>query len=341
MIIKENLSAKDFSTFKIGGTIRYYCDISDNADLMKAIDFAENNKIPLIVIGEGSNTIWKDGENNVLVASFKTDNLSILSEDGDFVIWEIDAGMNWDKLVETSVFRDLSGIECMSGIPGTVGAAPVQNIGSYGQEIKDVLVSVRVYDLIDKTFKTLNNSECNFSYRNSILKTSEKGRYIIVSVNIKLFKKGSKNYSYDSLKKFFGEKNIVNPNLSDIRNAVLEIRSTKLPDPKTMPNCGSFFENPIVNIKVANALKEKYIDLKTFSTEKSDYVKIPAGWLIEKAGFKGKEIGNIVVYNNNSLVLTNKGNVSFANLIEAKDKIVLGVKKMFGIELEMEPNIFN
>jgi len=339
MIFEENVSAKDFSTFKVGGTIRYSCSIRTDEDLQEAIRFAENKTIPLIMIGEGSNTIWKDGESAVLVASFKTKNISLILDDKDFVIWEVDAGINWDMLVERSVSQGLYGIECMSGIPGTIGAAPIQNIGAYGQEIKDVLVSARVYDLVEKRFKVLDHSECNFSYRNSIFKTTEKGRYIISSVTIRFSKKKTNKPHYESLQRYFDEKRIIDPTLPDIRNAVLEIRSTKLPDLRKIPNCGSFFENPIIALEQANLLKKKYPDIKIFPTEEKELVKISAGWLIEKAGFKEKEMGNIVVYKNNALVLTNKGDATYDELLKAKDQIASKVKEMFGIELEMEPNV--
>ena len=339
MIMQENVSAKDFSTFRIGGTIRYYATIESIGDLQKAYSFAEEKKIPLIVIGEGSNTIWQDGEHTMLAVSLAFKNVSVLSENDETIIWQIGAGVIWDALVEKSVAENVWGIECMSGIPGSVGAAPVQNIGAYGQELKDVFISCEVYDIDAKKIKNLSHADCHFSYRNSIFKSTEKGKYVIFSVTIQLSKKASVSVGYESLQKYFDDMQIVNPNISDIRNAVLFIRSTKLPDPSIVPNCGSFFENPIIENTIAEKLKEKFPDIKIFPTEKNNLVKIPAGWLIEKAGLKGKNFGTIEVYKNNALVLINIGNANFAELMEAKNNIVGVVKEMFGIELEMEPNI--
>ena len=340
MIIEENIQAKNLSTFKVGGTIRYFCGVSDLKDLEEAIAFAERKKVPVVVIGIGSNTLWKDTDHEILVIKFVSKEIKKESEDEDSVVLSVDAGLDWDNLVEYAVKEKYYGIESMSGIPGTVGASPVQNIGAYGREIKDVLVSVKVYDLNEKKVKILSNSDCGFSYRNSIFKGKGKGKFIILSITIKLFKKPQIGKLYESLQKFLNDKKIINPSLSDIRSAVLEIRSSKLPDFSKMPNCGSFFENPIVDINFAEDLKKKYPDLKTFKTENEKQVKIPAGWLIEKAGFKGKEIGKISVYGNNALVLINNGGADFNDLESAKNQITDKIKEMFGLELEMEPNVF-
>jgi UDP-N-acetylmuramate dehydrogenase len=339
VIIKENISAKDFSTFCIGGTIRYFCTVGNIAELQGAIDFAKEKKVPIIIVGEGSNTIWRSGEHDILAISLAIKNISVVSENAEHVVWQVGAGVNWDALVKKTVAENLWGIECMSGIPGTVGAAPVQNIGAYGQELKDIFVSCEVYDLAENQMKTLSYEDCKFSYRDSVFKSTQKGRYIILSVQINLSKKQKANVSYESLQKYFYDRGIVSPALSDIRKAVLEIRSTKLPNPKDIPNCGSFFENPIITLDSAKKLQEKFPDMKIFPTDKIECTKIPAGWLIEKAGFKGKQMGNICVYKNNALVLTNTGGATFDELIQVKNQIIFEVKNMFGVELEMEPNV--
>ncbi len=339
MNIEENISAKDFSTFRIGGTIRYFIVAKNIEEIQSALKFAEDRNLPMIIIGEGSNTIWTDTEHAVLVLRIDIQDIEVISDTVDNIIWKIGAGLNWDTLVQKSVQEGYSGIECMSGIPGSVGAAPVQNIGAYGQEIRDTLVHVDVYDLIEKKEKTLTSEECSFSYRNSIFKSTEKGRYIITHIIIILSKKIIEGPHYESLQKYFTDQKMSNPTVSDIREAILKIRSIKLPDPILIPNCGSFFENPIISIDQVYSLKEKYPDVKIFPTDRDDFVKISAGWLIEKAGLKGKDFGNIGIYENNALVLINKGNATYDELLQVKNEIMKKVKDMFEIELEMEPNV--
>ncbi len=340
MKIEEYISAKHFSTFKIGGTIRYFTIAKDSEEIRSALQFADEKNIPCIIIGEGSNTIWTDTEHDVLVLQIDMKEVEIISHSDEDAVWKIGAGLHWDTLVQKTIEEGYFGIECLSGIPGSVGAAPVQNIGAYGQEIQDVLVSVEAYDIFEKKEKILTNAQCRFSYRNSIFKSTEKGRYVVTSMTVKLLKKKLRGHTYESLQKYFDEHQIHQPTLVDIRKAVLNIRSIKLPNPTIIPNCGSFFENPILSMDQIEMLKEKYPDMKIFPTENNTLVKIPAGWLIEKAGLKGKQFGNIKIYENNALVLTNAGNATYEELLQVKTEIAKKVKDMFGIDLEMEPNIF-
>jgi UDP-N-acetylmuramate dehydrogenase len=346
MLIREHVRASELSTFRIGGPVRYVYCVDTVAELVSVLALAEEKDLPVVIVGEGSNTIWTDESHDVCAISLGMKDIHIVSDDAFGQVWQVDAGVNWDDLVERSVALGLSGIECLSGIPGSVGASPVQNIGAYGQEVKDVLVSVEVYDTKEKNIKTLSHSQCDFSYRDSIFKSKEKNRYIIVSILIKLSKNATPKKHYESLQKYLDEKGMTQPTLADIRHSVLAVRSTKLPDPKIIPNCGSFFENPIVTTNFGQELQKKYPDVKIFKVEdrqqpnpSDGHVKIPAGWLIEKAGLKGKNFGTIKVYENNALVLTNTGNATYDDLQKAKEVIVEAVKTKFGITLQMEPNV--
>ncbi len=260
----------------------------------------------------------------------------IIEDKNDGVIIKVGAGENWDDVVLQSVTRGFSGLEALSAIPGTVGAAPVQNIGAYGSEIKNTLVSVECFNLQSGKFENLSNADCQFAYRSSIFNGKEKGKYIITSVSLKLSKNLPKIPEYADVKKYFIDLEIENPTLLQIRDAIVGIRLSKLPDPVKSPNVGSFFKNPILEKGSEAALRAASLGFPLFETEKG--LKISAGFLIEKAGLKGKSFGNISVYDKNALVLTNNGKATFAELQSAKDEIIETVKKQFGIKLQPEPN---
>jgi UDP-N-acetylmuramate dehydrogenase len=233
---------------------------------------------------------------------------------------------------------NLVGIEALSLIPGTVGASPVQNIGAYGSEVKDTIVEVEVFDTEKREFSKISNKDCNFGYRDSIFKNEAKGRYIITEVTYRLNKSLPSIPKYPGVAKYFEDMEIVTPNLSQIRDAIIYIRKEKLPDSNTTPNVGSFFKNPIVLNDVANRIKIDFPDAKFFSVDER-HIKVPAGWLIENAGLKGKSFGNVSVYDKNALVLVNMKDASFEDIISARDKIIKTVKERFGIVLEQEPEI--
>ncbi|MFA5773373.1 MAG: FAD-binding protein [Candidatus Paceibacterota bacterium] len=289
---------------------------------------------------------------------------------------KVGAGEIWDKIVEKTVEMNLQGLEALSAIPGTVGATPVQNVGAYGVEVKDTILEVEVFDIKENKIKTISNKDCKFGYRDSIFKNEDKGKYIITAVTYRLNKVppllleegvgggdlelishhlapkgtppqqgGEKNLSpalgYPGVSKYFEEHKIENPNLKQIREAIIEIRKEKLPNPKEIPNVGSFFKNPIVSNSVADKIKADFPNAKFFplETTRQDLVKIPAGWLIENAGLKGKSFGNVSVYDKNALVLVNNGNATKEDLINARNEIIKIVEQKFGITLEQEPEI--
>jgi UDP-N-acetylmuramate dehydrogenase len=246
----------------------------------------------------------------------------------------IGAGEDWDSVVARCVERGLSGIEALSAIPGSAGATPIQNVGAYGAEVADVLESVDVYDYIDKEFKTLTSAECGFSYRNSIFKHEK--RYVITAITLRLSKNAPEVPDYPGVRTYFEDHGITRPTIKDIREAVIHIRSTKLPDPKAIASVGSFFKNPFVTEDVVTRLRAEYENPIVFEQPDGRY-KVGAGWLIDTLGLKGKSFGNLSFYKNNALVITNAGKARYPELSELVKDVRGQIDERFGIELEQEP----
>lgn len=351
MDIRENVDSKNYSTMKIGGLFRYFVTIKKKEDILEIYNIAKKDEkyknTPIFILGGGSNTIFPDGIINVLALKIEIESFEIIDETNEYVDIKVGAGVIWDELVKKTIEMDVSGLESLSLIPGTVGASPVQNIGAYGAEVKDTIIEVEVFDTINNQIKNISNADCKFGYRDSIFKNEAKGRYIITGVifrlekiaSLVLFEKNfSKALSYPGLKRYFLENNINNPSLGQIREAIIDIRMSKLPNPKLLSNSGSFFKNPIVENSLAKKIMKNFPDAKFFPID-NNFTKIPAGWLIEKSGLKGKSFGHITVYDKNSLVLVNDNNATKEDLINAKNEIVKIVEDKFGITLEQEPEI--
>lgn len=334
MIIEKNISLKPHTTFKIGGEAKFFVKLKNISEIEKIISLKEEENLPIFILGGGSNIIVSDDKLNLIVVKNEILDKKIISEEKDSVILKIGAGENWDDFVLYCAQNNFSGLEALSLIPGTVGGAPIQNIGAYGEEVGNLIESVEVYDTLDKKFKNFSKKDCEFSYRDSIFKKNP-NRYIVLYVLFKLFKnKEIKIPNYPGVKDFL---NFSNVTIKDIRETIIKIRSSKLPDPKIIPNVGSFFKNPIVSKIFFEELKEKYPDIKFFNS--GDEFKIPAGWLLEKAGLKGQSFEKISVYENNALVLVNKNDGTFEEVLKTKNEIIEKIKENFGITLEMEPVI--
>lgn len=306
------------------------------------IDFYKNLKLgeTPFILGGGSNLIIAPTITNRPILKIEILGIQILENNNDHVLVKLGAGENWDSVVEWAVDNNYSGIEALSAIPGTVGATPVQNVGAYGSEIKDVFVSLNAYDTKNKNIVSLNKEQCNFSYRNSIFKTGEqKGRYIIIDITLMLSKNHPKVPEYKGVQEYFDLANNLTPSLSDIRNAIIEIRWSKLPNPETLPNCGSFFENPIIENKIAEDLKIKYPNIPLYPY--GDKIKVSAGYLIDQSGLKGVDFGPIGVYEKTALVLVNRGGGTYDDLVKTKDIIIKTVYDKFGITLKPEPEFVN
>jgi UDP-N-acetylmuramate dehydrogenase len=320
MKIQENVDNKIYSTFKIGGSFRYFVEINDKMDIPEAFRFAKDNGIPVLIIGGGSNSIFSDDLLNVLAIKINILGFDMVDESTEYKNIKIGAGEIFDQIIEKTINMNLSGLETLSAIPGTVGATPVQNVGAYGAEVKDTIVSVMVFDTKLDKFVELSNEDCKFGYRDSIFKNEEKGRYIITEVIFKLKKVEDKNP------------------LLEKREEITKTRWSKLPNPKDVPNVGSFFKNPIVDNIIAEEIHRKYPEAKFFKVDEN-HTKVPAGWLIENAGLKGKSFGNISVYDRNALVLVNNGDATKDDLMKAKNEIVKIVEQKFEIKLEQEPEV--
>jgi UDP-N-acetylmuramate dehydrogenase len=345
MKILENEDLKKYSSIKIGGAGRYLCEIENEQDIKEFLDFTNKEKLPPVILGSGSNTFFGDGLIKKAFGLIKIKGKFKSYEGPDFVNIEIGAGEDWDELVEWTVSNNWSGLECLSLIPGTVGASPVQNIGAYGQEVKNVITHIRAYDIEYDDFVEIPNDQCLFEYRNSIFKKNP-GRFIISSVSMQLKKVSDKLLipQYKDLQLYFLEKKQKTATLPEIRKAVIKIRKEKLPNPKEIPNCGSFFKNPIIPADFAEKLLKEFPDMPQFkisigkiNNDKNE-IKIFAGWLIEQGGLKGFEYKNLAIYDKSALVIINKSDSLASDLIEFENIINEKMEQVFGITLEREPN---
>ncbi len=302
---------------------------------LKALHIALAEFDRFMVLGEGSNVVFTEDYPGLII---KNEIRYIQVQDKKEEVWvEAGGGTNWDDLVKYCVQKGYQGIENLSLIPGTVGAAPVQNIGAYGVELADVLIKLEAYDLIENKKVVFRHDECDFGYRDSYFKNSGKGRYIILSIMLRLGKNPQPNLSYPSLQAYLKEKRLINPSLQNIRDAVIAIRRSKLPDPMVTPNAGSFFKNPVISREQFEKLSEKYPEAPNYPA--GNTVKIPAGWLIEKAGWKGWKGSHVGVHNKQALVLVHDGKGNPDELLSVKNKIIDDISEKFGLLLEPEVNI--
>ncbi len=338
MRIYHDVSLAKYSTMRLGGAATALTKITDKHELVQALDWANAQSLPSLVIGGGSNIIWGDEGYDGLVIVNKIKNFQITSDGDRGAYVQVGAGEDWDDVVERCVVKNLSGIEALSLIPGTAGATPVQNVGAYGQEIADTLVSVDAYDSLYKKFVTITNQDCRFGYRTSRFKTADRNRFYIISLLLHLKKQNPKPPFYGSLQRYLDSKNIRIYTPQAIRQAVIDIRSNKLPGPKKVANNGSFFANPIVSRSKFVAIEASYPGVAHWETDDGK-VKISAAWLLESAGFKNyhDKATGMATWSKQPLVLVNEKATSTANLLEFKEKIVDKVKKQFGITLEQEP----
>ncbi len=334
MIVKENFDLTELNTFRVKTKAKLFVSIEHKDEIPEAYRLFEEQKLKPFILGKGSNVLFvKDEIDAVVFLSFDSISHEI---DGKNVWLNIDAGKTWDDVVEYAVNRKFWGIENLSGIPGTAGAAPVQNIGAYGTEISDTLDFIEGYDLQDFKMKKLQKKECKFSYRDSIFKNDLKNKFIITNIRLKLAINGKPNFSYKDLKEKFG--NRTNAEISEIRKAILEIRNSKLPKPEIIPNAGSFFKNPVVTSKKFDELKKSFPSLKSFNYER-EKVKLSAAQLIDLSKANKFSVGNAMVYENHSLVIVNKGNASGREILILANKIKNTVFEKFGISLQFEVNI--
>ncbi|MCX6256494.1 MAG: UDP-N-acetylmuramate dehydrogenase [Bacteroidia bacterium] len=335
ILLRENYPIRHLNTFGFDVKARYFFSYTKRSELLQIILASKYTGMNRLILGAGSNVLFT-GDFNGLVIHPGIKGIQVIYEDADCVHVKAGGGENWDEFVRWTVDNNFSGIENLSLIPGTVGAAPVQNIGAYGMEVSNSIISTEVFDIDRKTRSITDNSECGFGYRESVFKSELKNRCIIESVIFRLEKKHRFVISYGNIKEEL--KNFPQVDLQTIRQSVINIRNSKLPDPVKLPNAGSFFKNPVVTVEFAKSLKMKYENLPVYPSTPG-YVKLAAGWLIEQCGWKGKRTGHCGVHKNQALILVNYGGANGKDLLQLADKIMDSVFDTFGVRLEMEVNV--
>ena len=336
MTIIPNFSLKKHNTFGIEAKAKQFVVVHSVPDLKAVLQ--ENPTEKKFILGGGSNMLLTQ-DIDALVIHVDLKGKKIIQQDTDFVWVESQAGENWHEFVLWTIHQDFGGLENMSLIPGNVGTTPVQNIGAYGTEIKDTFISCEAVNIVTQEMKTFTNADCHFGYRESVFKHEAKDQYVITSVVFKLTKRNHKiNISYGDIQSDLAQKNIENPSLVDVSNAVIAIRQSKLPDPATLGNSGSFFKNPIVLKSQFEPIHKKFPEMKFYEISETE-VKVPAGWLIEQAGFKGKRFGDAGIHKNQALVLVNYGNATGQEILNVSKNIQNTVFEMFGISIEAEVNV--
>lgn len=338
LTIKENIPLAPFTTLKIGGPARYFTRAETEGDVVEAFEYAEANGLRVFILGGGSNILVSDIGFDGLVLQIALKG--IVPVEGTAGVTFVAAGEDWDGFVAYCVENELAGIECLSGIPGSVGGTPVQNVGAYGQEVSETITSVRCFDRAEKRIVELSNSDCGFSYRTSIFNSTRRDRYVVLSVTFALTPGGPPKIAYKDLREIFADRT---PALRETRDAVLRIRRRKSmvideSDPNSR-SAGSFFKNPIVDETRVEGIRQAAGTAGPPTFPAADgRVKIPAAWLIERAGFyKGFRLGSAGISTNHSLAIVNLGNACAAEVVELKNLIQQTVEEKFGIRLQPEP----
>ncbi|MEX6625571.1 UDP-N-acetylmuramate dehydrogenase [Tenacibaculum salmonis] len=334
MNIQENISLKNYNTFGIHVNAKRFISIDSLYSLQQLL---KSEKDVFLISGGSNMLLTKDIEKLVVHLNLK--GISIDRENENDIYITVNAGENWHEFVLWCVSQDYGGIENLSLIPGNVGTCPIQNIGAYGVEVKDTINRVEAIDIETGKLVTFSNDDCKFGYRNSIFKNIAKDKYIITSVCFQLTKKDHKlTTSYGAIEAEFLSKNIKNPTIKNVSDAVIAIRNSKLPDPKKIGNSGSFFKNPVISKLQFEKIKKDFPNIPSYKVSDTE-IKVPAGWLIEKCGFKGKKFGNYGVHEKQALVLVNYGNATGIEIYKLAQNIQKTIKDTFSIDLEIEVNI--
>jgi UDP-N-acetylmuramate dehydrogenase len=337
-VIRQHVDLTSFNTFHIRATASQFVAVK-SPDEFLALHAAGQLKDNFLILGGGSNVLFATPEFQGLIIRNECKGIRLADEEADFVLLEAMGGEVWHELVVHCLANGWGGIENLSLIPGTVGAAPIQNIGAYGVELKDVLHSVHAIDLLSGEAKTFTNAECQFGYRDSIFKRAGRNRYFISSITLRLTRRNHKIVShYGAIEEVLAKRGIDRPTITDISEAVVSIRSSKLPDPEKIGNAGSFFKNPSITQEHFATLKGQYGNLPGYTGE-GGLVKIPAGWLIEQCGYKGLRRNAVGVHTNQALVLVNYGDGSGEDLLLLAEEIMSTVRAHFAIDLTPEVNI--
>jgi UDP-N-acetylmuramate dehydrogenase len=338
--IKKNVTLDSLNTLGVKSTAALFTEVTEKEQLSALAKVGFFKKEPPYTIGGGSNILLTSNP-TAPVMKISIPGIKIVEETGDHILVKTGAGVEWHTLVKWAVDRGFGGIENLALIPGTAGAAPIQNIGAYGVELEHVFYELEAFLTKTGVFKRFHHDECMFGYRDSIFKKELKNIAIVCSVTLKLNKEPHfVNTEYYALQSFLDDREIHQPTISDVFNAVIAIRQSKLPDPALLGNAGSFFKNPVVDHYIYDALKKDHMDIPSFPAT-DGMVKIPAGWLIEQAGWKGRRVGDVGTYENQALVIVNHGNATGEEIYQFAMDIRKSVRDKFGIELTPEVNILN
>lgn len=335
--IQSDVSLKPFNSFGVEVRAQWFAQAHSDDDVREALAYCADQQLPLLVIGGGSNLLLTT-DIQALVLRMATRGIRLLSDDGQRVVVEAEAGETWHPFVQWTLDQGLSGLENLSLIPGTVGAAPMQNIGAYGVEIKDVFVGLTALDRQTGELRDFDLDQCQFAYRDSLFK-HQAGRWLILRVRFALNRVDHLHLEYGPVRQRLSEQGIEQPTARDVSRAICSIRSEKLPDPAVLGNAGSFFKNPVVSAVLAAQIKQSHPGLVGYP-QADGQVKLAAGWLIEQAGWKGFRDADAGVHRLQSLVLVNYGTATGLQLLELARRIQRDIAERFGVELEMEPNLY-
>jgi len=340
MDTRQNVSLRDYSTMRLGGSAAYMIDVHDRREVQQAVIWAKENALPVMMIGQGSNIVWRDEGYPGLILVNKIMGFEERQEDGEDYFVNVGSGENWDSVVARTTAKGMTGIEALSLIPGTAGATPVQNVGAYGQEISQLLVSLEAYDSEADQMINIVGMDCAFSYRSSRFKLGDRGRFFITAILLHLRHANLAPPLYGALQTYLDEHNIHDYSPAAIREAVIAIRSSKLPDPAAVANNGSFFANPIIDEGHFAFLRDSNQAIPHWPTD-DGRVKIPAAWLIEQVGFKDVHdpATGMATWPAQPLVLVNEHAQSTAQLLQFRQKIMDAVHQKFNITLEQEPEL--
>jgi len=336
LILKNDISLKSYNTFSIDSIAKNFIEVTSLSELLDVVQQQKD----IFILGGGSNILLTKTISKLVVhLNLKGIEYQNDVSDGNSVLVKAQAGENWHEFVLWCIDHNFGGLENLSLIPGNVGTSPMQNIGAYGTEIKDTFCRLEALEIATCTIKHFDNEACNFGYRESVFKNIFKDKYIILNVTFKLTKNQHLlNTSYGAISEELKKNNILNPSIKDISNAVIAIRKSKLPDPKEIGNSGSFFKNPVISNKAFYLLQQKYPNIPHYVVS-TDSIKVPAGWLVEQCGFKGKRFGDAGVHKNQALVLVNYNNATGKEIYQLAQNILQTVYEKFQINLEIEVNI--
>jgi UDP-N-acetylmuramate dehydrogenase len=334
-MLQENVNLKPFNTFGITVRTKYFAPFSSVKALKSLL--LEVKSRELLILGGGSNVLFQGNFHGVTLRN-EIKGIELIEENDKDIILKVGAGENWHELVLHTIAKGWGGFENLSLIPGSVGASPMQNIGAYGVEIKDVFQSLEALEIKTGKLHSFSHEDCQFGYRESVFKKALKNKYVITSVTYKLSKHPQLNTSYGAIEEELKSRGIAQPTIKDVSDAVIAIRQSKLPDPKEIGNAGSFFKNPVIPLTQYAALQKKYKNIPSYQVDEQ-HVKVPAGWLIDQSGWKGKTFGEFGVHKRQALVLVNYKNAKGKDLVHLSEQIIEDIKQRYGITLEREVNI--